>query len=64
MEAQKKRVAIAAVDLVEEGAVLGVGSGSTVHYFIDALRPIRDRIEAVVATSLETEKRVRALSFH
>ncbi len=61
-EAQKKRAAIAAIDFIEEGAVLGVGSGSTVHYFIDALRSVKNKIEGVVATSIETEKKVKALS--
>ena len=58
----KKSAARAALQFVEYGAVLGVGSGSTVHYFIDELKSVKGKIEAVVASSAETEKRLKALS--
>ncbi|MGA1696551.1 MAG: ribose 5-phosphate isomerase A, partial [Arenicellales bacterium] len=34
---QKRRVAEAALDFIESGEILGVGTGSTVNFFIDAL---------------------------
>jgi len=61
-EALKKAAAKAAIAYIEYGAVLGVGSGSTVHYFIDELKSVKGKIEAAVASSIETEKRLKALS--
>ncbi len=49
---QKKRnAAEAALQFIEPGTVLGVGTGSTVNYLIDMLPDVRDRIEAVVSSS-------------
>lgn len=61
-EALKKSVAIAALDYIEPGMVLGVGSGSTVNYFIDALKSVKGKIEAAVATSSVTAEKLKALS--
>lgn len=61
-EALKKAAAKAAIQYIEHGMVLGVGSGSTVHYFIDELKSVKGKIEAAVASSVETEKRLKALS--
>ena len=48
----KKRIAAkAALDFVESGTILGVGTGSTVNYLIEMLPGIRDRIDAVVSSS-------------
>ena len=44
----KRAVAQAAVAYVKEGEILGVGTGSTVDFFIDAIAPMRDRIPACV----------------
>jgi ribose 5-phosphate isomerase A len=60
-EALKKLAAKAALDYVKHESVIGVGSGSTVHYFIDELKSIKGKIETTVASSIETEKRLRAL---
>lgn len=60
-EALKKAAAKAAIAYIEYGTVLGVGSGSTVHYFIDELKSVKGKIEAAVASSIETEKRLKAL---
>lgn len=64
-QAQKQRVAEAAVDYIEktgeDGLVLGVGSGSTMHCFIDALSTIKSRIDVTVASSHETERRLKAI---
>lgn len=56
----KLAAARAALDYVPSGAVLGVGSGSTVNLFIAALPGIRQRIEAAVASSEATAQRLAA----
>ncbi len=50
----KREVAIAAVELVENDSVIGVGTGSTVNCFIDALAESGKRIEAAVSSSRAT----------
>ncbi len=60
---KKRLVAEAALQCVKPGAILGVGTGSTVNYFIDLLPDIRDRIDVVVASSDATEKRLQELNF-
>jgi len=50
-EEQKRLAAQQAVRYVEEGSVVGVGTGSTVAHFIDELGKIRGRIEATVSSS-------------
>lgn len=57
----KQAVAMAALDYVEDNTVVGVGTGSTVHYFIEALAAIKDRIQGAVASSIETETKLKAL---
>lgn len=58
----KKSVAEAALQFVEPGAILGVGTGSTVNYFIDALQKIKNKIEGAVSSSIQTEKKLKALN--
>ena len=58
-EEQKKLVAQAALKYVVEDGVVGVGSGSTVNHFIDALASIKGRIEAAVAASDASAARLR-----
>lgn len=57
---QKIQVAEAALAWVKSGAVLGVGTGSTVNCFIDALAASRIQIEAAVSSSEATTSRLRA----
>jgi ribose 5-phosphate isomerase A len=57
---RKQAVARAAIRYVQHDAILGVGSGSTVNYFIDALAPIRQRIRGAVASSVRTAERLKA----
>ena len=59
--ALKKMAAEAAVQYVKDDAVVGVGTGSTVNYFIEALGPRKARIEAAVASSEASAARLRAL---
>jgi ribose 5-phosphate isomerase A len=58
---QKKAVARAALDYVVAGKVLGVGSGSTVDFFIDELAAIRHRIAGTVASSQRTADHLQRL---
>lgn len=55
----KQRVAQAALKHVVEDAVVGVGSGSTVNFFIDALATIKGRIDGAVAASDASAERLR-----
>lgn len=48
-----------AMDYVEDGMVVGVGTGSTVAYFIDALAAMRDRIAGAVSSSEQSTQRLR-----
>ena len=58
---QKRRVAEAALDFIESGEILGVGTGSTVNFFIDALAKIKGKIEGVVSSSEASTERLRAI---
>lgn len=56
----KKAVAEAALDHVEGGMVVGVGTGSTTNMFIDALAGIKNRIEGTVASSVASAERLKS----
>lgn len=56
---QKQQVAEAALGWVREDSVLGVGTGSTVNCFIDALGASGKRLEAAVSSSEATTLRLR-----
>lgn len=58
-DAGKKRAAEAALEFIEDGMVVGVGTGSTVNYFIDALARIKGRIEGAVSSSNATTARLK-----
>jgi ribose 5-phosphate isomerase A len=51
---KKRRVAEAALAYVEHGMILGVGTGSTVNFFIDALQAKKVQLEGVVSSSRAT----------
>lgn len=55
----KQAVAKAAIAYVEEGTVVGVGTGSTANYFIDYLAEMKHLIEGAVASSEATRKRLQ-----
>ena len=59
-EALKKEVAQAAIKCIKNVEIIGVGSGSTVDCFIDALADIKHRLDGVVAGSNATEKRLKS----
>ena len=58
---QKKAAAEAALKYVEDEMMVGVGTGSTVNFFIDALAPMKGRIKGTVASSEASAKRLRDL---
>ncbi len=57
----KQRVAIAALDYIEDNAIVGVGTGSTVQYLIAALAKVKGKIKGTVASSIASEARLKAL---
>ena len=57
----KAQVGRAALQYVVEGEIVGVGTGSTVNKFIDALAEIKDRIRGAVSSSVASTERLRAL---
>ena len=59
-EDKKQRVAEAALDYIPPGAIVGVGSGSTVNRFIRALGRIKTRIAGAVPSSAASAGRLRA----
>ncbi|MFA7291941.1 MAG: ribose-5-phosphate isomerase RpiA [Rhodocyclaceae bacterium] len=54
----KEAVARAAIAYVVPDAIVGVGTGSTANFFIDALAEMKDRIPGAVASSEATKKRL------
>jgi len=58
-EEQKRLAAQRALGYVEQGSILGVGTGSTVAYFIDALGARRGLIEAAVSSSEQSTARLK-----
>ena len=61
---QKKRdAAKAALEFIKPGSTLGVGTGSTVNYFVDLLPQIRDRIDIIVSSSRATTTLLREYGF-
>lgn len=57
----KQAAAKAAVALIPEDCVVGVGTGSTANYFIAELGRIKNRLDGAVASSEGTAKRLKAL---
>lgn len=60
-DAAKKAAAEAALKFVERGEVLGVGTGSTVNYFIDALASLRHDIPGAVSSSNASTERLKKI---
>lgn len=56
----KQQAALAALPFIPEDSVVGVGTGSTVNYFIEALGTIKGRIEGAVASSDASAALLRA----
>ncbi len=61
---QKKLVAAkTSLEYIENGIVLGVGTGSTVNYLIDILPSVRDKIQDVVSSSSATSELLKERGF-
>ena len=58
----KKAAAIKALEFIKNDTIVGVGTGSTVNYFIDALATIKHNIVGAVSSSDESSKRLKAHS--
>jgi len=56
----KKAAAIKALEFIENDTIVGVGTGSTVNHFIDALATIKNKITGAVSSSEESSKRLIA----
>lgn len=56
----KKAAAIKALEFIKNDTIVGVGTGSTVNYFIDALATIKHNITGAVSSSDESTKRLEA----
>ena len=53
---KKRNAAQAALEFIQPGTILGVGTGSTVNHLIELLPTVRDRIESVVSSSKASTK--------
>jgi ribose 5-phosphate isomerase A len=60
----KQAVAKEALKYVVDDSIVGVGSGSTVNFFIDALASIKGRIEGAVAASEASAERLKKHGIH
>lgn len=56
----KQQAAQAAIDYVEPYSIVGVGTGSTVNFFIDELAKIKHKIEGAVSSSEASTERLKA----
>ncbi|MDR0182820.1 ribose-5-phosphate isomerase RpiA [Lysobacter arvi] len=59
MSESKRLAGEKAIEYVEDGMIVGVGTGSTVAFFIDALARMKDRIKGAVSSSDQSTARLR-----
>ena len=59
MSEAKRLAAEKALEYVEDGMIVGVGTGSTVAYFIDGLARIQHRIKGTVSSSEQSTARLK-----
>ena len=59
MSEAKRLAGEKAIEFVEDGMIVGVGTGSTVAFFIDALAGIKDRIKGAVSSSEQSTARLK-----
>ncbi|MEJ2361313.1 MAG: ribose-5-phosphate isomerase RpiA [Gammaproteobacteria bacterium] len=55
----KQAVARAAIEYVESGTIIGIGTGSTANFFIDELAKIKGQVEGAVASSVASADRLK-----
>jgi len=58
---EKRQAGEAAIRYVEDGAIVGVGTGSTVAFFIEALADLRHRIQGAVSSSEQSTAHLKKL---
>ena len=58
-DALKKAAAEAALNYVQAGTIVGIGTGSTANFFIDALATIKHKIDGSVASSIASAERLK-----
>jgi len=58
---EKRQAGEAAIHYVEDGAIVGVGTGSTVAFFIEALADLRHRIQGAVSSSEQSTAHLKKL---
>ena len=58
---KKRRAARAALEWIEAGQVVGVGTGSTTNHFIDGLADVRAKLRGAVPSSSATAERLRSI---
>ena len=61
MSNEKRLAGEAAIRYVEDGGIVGVGTGSTVAFFIDALADLKDRIQGAVSSSEQSTAQLKRL---
>ena len=59
-DSRKQRAAQAALDCVRAGSIVGVGTGSTVNFFIEGLAALAARITGAVSSSDASSQRLKA----
>ena len=57
----KRQAAEAAIELLPDGGIIGVGTGSTVNHFIDAFAKVKGRFDGAVSSSEASTERMKAL---
>lgn len=55
----KKNVSLAVLKYIKKGDIIGIGTGTTVSYFIDALSSIKNKIEGVVSSSIISTNKLK-----
>ncbi len=60
LESRKKLAAEAAMEYVQAGEIIGVGTGSTVNHFINLLAGVKSRIDGAVSSSIESSRYMEA----
>jgi len=58
---KKQAAALAAIKYVKDDSIVGVGTGSTVNYFIEALASVKNKIAGAVSSSDPSSERLKAL---
>ena len=61
--AKKLIAAKASLEYIQDGMVLGIGTGSTVNHMIDLLPSVKNKLEAIVSSSADTKSRLEQNGF-